>query len=247
MRIDLNRNVIVTGASRGIGKALVESFVREGDNVWACCRRIDDNLKQWADDLSKDKQWVKLVEMDLLDEEQITNGMKTIIKEHLPINILVNCAGIGHMGLFQMTSFEEIRRIYEVNLFAVMKICQMVIRPMSKQKNGHIINISSTAANEVYVGNSIYGASKSAVVAFTKSLASELAPIGIRVNSVAPGLTDTDMSLIFEGANPEMPLERSAIGRKLTTEEIAEVVVGLTQDCMSMINGQMICVNGGSK
>ena len=243
----MDRNVIVTGANRGIGKAVVEAFVENGDNVWACCRNIDEKIESWSKRLSSEKRWVKPIEFDLTDEEQIKNGMKKIMSDHARIDILVNCAGIGHLGLFQMTSFEDIRNIYEVNLFSLMRMCQLVIRPMSKQKAGQIINISSTAANEVYVGNSIYGASKSAVVAFTKSLAAELAPMGIRVNTVAPGLTDTDMSSIFEGKNPDLPLERSALGRKLTTKEVADVVVGLTTDKMAMINGQMICVNGGSK
>ena len=146
-----------------------------------------------------------------------------------------------------MTSFSDIRKLYEVNLFALMKMCQLAIRPMSRQKKGIIINISSTAAQEVYVGNSIYGASKAAVVSFTESLAAELAPLGIRVNTVAPGLTATDMSSVFEGENPNLPLERSALGRKIEPFEIADVVVALTSDKLRMINGQMIKVNGGAK
>ena len=243
----MHRNVIVTGASRGIGKAIVEAFIREGDNVWACCRNITAELIKWSKSISTEDCKVKLVELDLSNEMQLTKAVKAILAEHSDIDILVNCAGIGHLGLFQMTPMEKIRQIYEVNLFGLMKMCQLIIRPMTKQKHGHIINISSTAAEEVYVGNSIYGSSKAAVVSFTKSLAAELAPLGIRVNTIAPGLTDTAMSTIFEGSNPQLPLERSALGRKLRPEEIASVVVGLSSEEMSMVNGQMICVNGGSK
>lgn len=243
----MNKNVIVTGANRGIGKAIAEAFVKHGDNVWACCRHAGDDLKKWADSNTTDNRWVKIVEFDLSSEEAITDAFKTILKDKAQIDVLVNVAGIGHMGLFQMTAFSEIRKLYEVNLFALMKMCQLAIRPMSRQKSGIIINISSTAADEVYVGNSIYGASKAAVVAFTKSLAAELAPIGIRVNTIAPGLTDTDMSAVFEADNPVLPLERSALGRKIKPDEIASVVVEMTSDNLSMINGQMICVNGGAK
>lgn len=241
------KNVIVTGSNRGIGKAIAESFVQNGDNVWACCRHADQKMKDWANANSNCNRWIRIVEFDLADEQAISEGFRSILNDHLPIDVLVNVAGIGHMGLFQMMKFSDIRKIYEVNLFALMKMCQLVIRPMSRQKSGVIINISSTAAKEVYVGNSIYGASKAAVVAFTESLASELAPLGIRVNTVAPGLTATDMSSIFEGDNPNLPLERSALGRKLTPTEIADVVVELTTDRLKMINGQMICVNGGAK
>lgn len=240
-------NIIVTGANRGIGKAIAEAFVNNGGNVWACCRHANEGMKIWAQANTVDSRWVKIVEFDLTDEEAIVSGFKKILKDKVPIDVLVNVAGIGHMGLFQMASFSEIRKLYEVNLFALMKLCQLAIRPMSRQKSGIIINISSTAAQEVYVGNSIYGASKAAVVAFTESLAAELAPWGIRVNTVAPGLTETDMSEVFEGDNPQLPLERSALGRKILPSEIADVVVALTTDNLRLINGQMIKVNGGAK
>lgn len=243
----MKRNVIVTGANRGIGNAVVKAFSENGDNVWACCRHADDNLRRLADNNTTADKWVKIIEFDLLDENDITRGFKEILKDKEIIDVLVNVAGVAHLGLFQMTPFSEIRKLYEVNLFSLMKMCQLAIRPMSRQKSGNIINIASTAAYEVYVGNSIYGASKAAVVAFTKSLAAELAPIGIRVNTIAPGLTDTDMSSVFEGNNPDLPLERSALGRKIKPDEIADVVVDLTSDKLKMINGQMICVNGGSK
>lgn len=240
-------NVIVTGANRGIGKAIAEAFVNKGDNVWAFCRHANNDMRSWAEVNTINNRWVKIIECDLLSEDAIANCFKVILKDRIPINVLVNVAGIGHMGLFQMTSFSDIRELYEVNIFALMKMCQLVIRPMSRQKNGIIINISSTAAHEVYVGNSIYGASKAAVVAFTMSLAAELAPFGIRVNTVAPGLTATDMSSVFEGDNPVLPLERSALGRKIEPSEIADVVVELTSDKLRIINGQMIKVNGGAK
>lgn len=243
----MDNNVIITGARRGIGKALVEAFVNNGDNIWACCRKADTEFLKWCSVIEKPNHWIRIIEIDLSKEESIRKGFKDILNDKLPVDVLVNVAGIGHLGLFQMTSFEEIKRIYEVNLFGLMKMCQLVTRPMSRQKSGIIINISSTAAHEVYVGNSIYGASKAAVDAFSKSLAAELAPIGIRVNAVSPGLTDTEMSRIFEGDKPLLPLERSALGRKLLPAEIADVVVGLTSPKMRMINGQVICVNGGAK
>ncbi len=240
-------NVIVTGANKGIGKAIAEAFINNGDNVWACCRCANEHMKSWARVNTVNGKWIKIVEFDLNNETAVVSGFNSILKDKAPIDVLVNVAGVGHMGLFQMTSFLEIRHLFEVNLFALMKLCQLAIRPMSRQKSGIIINISSTAAEEVYVGNSIYGASKAAVVAFTKSLAAELAPLGIRVNTIAPGLTDTDMSLVFEGNNPKLPLERSALGRKIKPSEIADVVVTLTSDNLRLINGQMIKVNGGTK
>ena len=93
-------NIIVTGANRGIGKAIAEAFVRNGDNVWACCRHANEEMMAWANANTTDKKWVKIVEFDLTKEDEIAGGFKTILKEKEPIDVLVNVAGIGHMGLF---------------------------------------------------------------------------------------------------------------------------------------------------
>lgn len=244
----MGRNVVITGANRGIGKAMVEAFAENGDNVWACMRKHYADFDAFRDELiRKNKVRIHNIFMDLCEPSNIKYGLQQIKNEKESVDIVINCAGVGHMGLFQMASDELIRKIYEVNVFAVMEICQWAIRIMSRQKHGKIINVSSTAAAETYVGNSIYGASKACVVAFTKSLAAEVAPLGIQVNTIAPGLTDTDMSVVFEGKDASLPLSRSALGRKLLPSEIAQVAVELTKDNMSIINGQMICVNGGAK
>ena len=244
----MNQNIIVTGASRGIGKAIVEAFVKNGDNVWACVRRTDEDFIEWIEGLAKEnKVWIRSVHMELTDYKSIMDGFKSIRADKKKIDVLVNCAGLGHMNLFQMTSLNQIRQIYEVNLFALMTLCQLSIRAMSRQKSGKIINIASTAGEETYVGNSIYGSSKAAVIAFSKSLAAETASLGIQVNCVAPGLTETEMSAVFEGKDATLPMERSAIGRKLDPAEIADATVGLTSNAMRMVNGHILVVNGGAK
>lgn len=242
------QNVIITGASRGIGNALVKAFAENGDNIWACIRKESGAFTRAADGLQKaNNVWIKPVFVELSDPQEIRRAFREIAAEKKRIDVLVNCAGVAHLDLFQMSSQEVIRNVYEVNLFALMQTCQLVLRTMIRQKGGKIINVASTAADEAYVGNSIYGASKAAVAAFTKSLAAEAAGYGIQVNAVSPGLTDTDMGFVFDGRDASLPMARSALGRKLHPSEIADVIVAMTDDAMKMINGQVIVVNGGAK
>lgn len=245
---DMRQNVVITGASRGIGNALVKAFAGHGYNVWACIRKESDELTGQIEDLQKKYHvWIRQVFVELSDPQDIRRAFREIAAEKKRVDVLVNCAGVAHLDLFQMSSQEVIRNVYEVNLFALMQTCQLALRIMTRQKGGKIINVASTAADEVYVGNSIYGASKAAVVAFTKSLAAEAAGHGIQVNAVSPGLTDTDMGFVFDGRDASLPMARSALGRKLHPSEIADVIVAMTDDAMRMINGQVIVVNGGAK
>lgn len=167
--------------------------------------------------------------------------------EKRSIDILINNAGVGHMGWLQLTKTEFIKQLYAVNVFAPMILSKLVLRNMSRQKYGRIINVASTAASEVYEGNSIYGSSKAALVAFTKSFAAEVFRYGVTVNAIAPGLINTDMSVVFEGNNPDEPIRHTALERKIETTEIANVVKCMLMNNMDIINGTVITINGGHK
>lgn len=239
---------IVTGANRGLGKAIVKKMAKNGYDIWACARTPDDSFEAYIDSLQQEYGIiVKPVYFDLQSEKAVKQGYKRICEDKRNIDVLINNAGIGHMELFQMTKISRVKEIFEVNLLAPMYLSQLVIQNMRKQRKGKIINIASTAAKEIYVGNAVYGASKAALVAFTQSLASEVAQYGITVNAVAPGLLQTDMSRIFEGKDPKEPLKHTALGRKILPEEIAEVIMGLLNEKMLLINGEVIYVNGGHK
>lgn len=243
-----NRNAIVTGANRGLGKAVMLELARNGINIWALVRRVDAELEELIKKVSDEYGvWVEPICVELESENSIKDAYQKIYDEKKSIDILINNAGIGHMGLFQLTKTDFMKKLYHVNVFAPMILTQLVLRNMSRQKYGRIINIASTAATEIYEGNSIYGSSKAALISFTQSLAAEIFKYGITVNAIAPGLINTDMSAVFEGKNPEEPIRHTALGRKIEPEEIAKVIIQLLSDEMNIINGAIFTVNGGHK
>lgn len=242
------KNAIITGANRGLGKALVKALTREGCNVWAVARKPSDEFDVFISGIRKNNNVrITPIYADLSSEESIKNAYNIINSENRSIDVLINNAGVGHMGWLQLTKTNFIKQLYAVNVFAPMILSQLVLRNMSRQKYGRIINVASTAASEVYEGNSIYGSSKAALVAFTQSFAAEVFRYGITVNAIAPGLINTDMSSIFEGNDPEEPIRHTALERKIEPSEIANVVMSLLADNMNIINGTVITIHGGHK
>lgn len=240
------KSVIITGTNRGIGKVLVKCFAEEKYNIWACARKKSDEFENELQQLAKKENvLIRPVYFDLTDSEEMKKSVKQILNGKERIDVLVNCAGVAHGGLFQMTKMTTVKQIFEVNLFSMMELTQLVLRAMVRQKSGCIINFSSISGLDLRSGNCAYGASKAAIIAWTKTLAAEVAKLGIRVNAIAPGLTDTDMaSLMNEKAGYEM-VSSSALNRLLKPEEIADVVLFLSSEKSSTINGQVIRVDGG--
>lgn len=242
------KNAIVTGANRGLGLAIVTRLAEAGCNIWACMRNESNDFLNIAKELCN-LYGVRItpVYFDLTSADAIRDSYRMISKETPRIEILINNAGIGHMGLFQMTKMTDIRKIYDINLFGPMQLTQYVLRNMQKYGYGRVINVASTAATEVYEGNSVYGATKNALVSWTQSLAAETMKFGVTVNAIAPGLIETRMSEVFEGKDPQEPLRHTALGRKIYPNEIADIVVELLNSKMSIINGEVIYIHGGHK
>ena len=248
MRTLEGKNAIVTGANRGLGKGILEGLAKEGCSIWAIIRKPSTEFDDFIYALNINYHVeIKPVYADLSSEDSIKDAYKKINAEKRSIDILINNAGIGHMGWLQLTKLQFIKDLYAVNVFAPMILSQLVLRNMARQNYGRIINVASTAASEVYEGNSIYGSSKAALVAFTKSFAAEVFQYGVTVNAIAPGLINTDMSAVFEGNDPTEPIRHTALGRKIETSEIANVVLDLLSDNMNIINGTVITIHGGHK
>ena len=190
----VKKNVIITGANRGIGKALVEEFAKNGCDIWACARKENEDFEKEIQHLAQENGvTITPIYFDLSDEQEIKAGLKKILSEKKSIDVLVNNAGVPHGGLFTMTSMSTMREVYEINVFAQVQIMQLVARQMMKQKSGCIINMCSVGGIETSPGYLAYGSSKAALIWITKSVSRELGKYNIRVNGIAPGLVETDM------------------------------------------------------
>jgi len=242
-----NKNTVITGCNRGIGKEIVRVFAENGANIWACVRKESGTFSKYINNLEqKHSVSINPVYFDLSDEEQIKTGVKTIKETKEPVDILVNNAGAIFTALFQMTSMKKLKEMFEINYFSQMLLTQYISRIMMRQKSGSIINISSSAALEGNEGRTAYASAKAAMITSTKVLAKELAPYNIRVNAVAPGLTQTEM---MENSTPEDALKetlnRICMKRVGQPEEIANSVLFLASDLSSYMTSQVLRVDGG--
>ncbi len=243
----VGKNIVITGSMRGIGKSTVEKCAYYGANIWACARNGSAEFENELNLLAK-KYNVQIwpVYFDLSDENQIKNAVKEIKKQHLQIDALVNCAGvIPESHSFQMMSIDSLMAVLNVNLIGTTILTQYISRIMVRQKHGNIVNISSIAALDGIPGQYEYVTSKAALIGSTIKLANELANDGIRVNAIAPGIIETEMSSKMSDFLKETVVNQTMMKRLGKPEEIANVIAFLSSDLSSYITGQVIRVDGG--
>ena len=242
-----NKTVLLTGSNRGIGKSILTKFAENGADIYASMRLNDSKSNKYLDMLSK-KFNVKIrpLYFDLNQKDQIIDQLKVINLNNDKIDILVNNAGIIKTSLFLMTSESDLKEVFDTNYFSQLILTQHVAKRMIKNKSGNIINISSSAGIEGNVGRLAYASSKAALICATKVIANELAAYNIRVNAIAPGLTDTDM--MHESTAKEsldFTLSRTAMNRIGMPDEIADVALFLASNLSSYMTGQILRVDGG--
>ena len=238
---------LVTGSNRGIGKAIVECFAKNGASVWACARKETTEFNIFLKEISEKYQTkINPLYFDLADEVSIKEQLSHLILQKERIDILVNNAGIAKGGFFQMTSIQEMKKVFEINFFAQMQITQLIAKIMMKQKSGNIINLASIAGIDADAGYSAYGSSKAALIYATKTLAIEYASSNIRVNAIAPGLTETDMAGLMEEKAKARMVAGSSMKRMAQPKEIADTALFLASELSGFITGQVIRVDGGS-
>lgn len=236
---------LVTGGSRGIGKQVALKFAEEGYNIVINYVSDKTDIQELRKEFEDKNIEVLIVKTDVTSYEESENMIKQVIEKFGRIDVLVNNAGITKDTLLMRMKEEDFDKVIQVNLKGTFNITKAVIPFMIKKKEGKIVNLSSVVGVTGNAGQCNYSASKAGIIGFTKSLARELASRNIRVNAVAPGFIQTDMTNVLsenikENINNQIPLKRMG-----TAKEVANVIYFLGTEESSYITGQVINIDGG--
>ncbi len=234
------RNIIVTGGSRGIGRAIVKEFCAAGDRVYFTFNNHEEEARSLAKECD-----ATAFKCSQRDPKAIDTTLSAILNEANTIDVLINNAGITADMFLMLMPFEEWDKVLDTNINGVFRWVRAVSRPMLTAQKGAIVNVASIAGLIGVGGQTNYAASKGALLAFTRALAAEFGPKGIRVNAVVPGFIDTDMTAVMPRQVKRDNKERILLKRFGTPEEVAKVVTFLASDQASYVVGQEIIVDGG--
>jgi 3-oxoacyl-[acyl-carrier protein] reductase len=239
-----NKVAVVTGAGRGIGKAIALRLAGEGATIAACGRTLA-NVEATASEVAKAGGKSTAYAVDVVNGAQVAETCEKILKEFGRVDVLINNAGVTRDQLLLRMTDEEWDTVLDTNLKGAFNFTKSVSRAMLKQRSGRIINITSIIGLTGNAGQSNYAASKAGLIGFTKSVARELASRNITANAVAPGFIVTEMTEALGEPAREMLKTRIALGRLGATEDVANVVLFLASDLAAYVTGQVITVDGG--
>lgn len=241
----MGRVILVTGASRGIGRSIALAFAEPGTVVALGYRSGEEAAAGVLAEVKGRGAEGMTLQADVADLAQVRSMIDALVSRHGRIDVLVNNAGGHRDGLLALMDPADWDVVIDLNLKGVFHCCKIVTRHMMAQRSGAIVNVSSLSGITGLPGQTNYAAAKGGVNAFTKALAQEVARFGIRVNAVAPGLVETEMAMQIPAAQRERLLSSVPMGRMATPEEVAAAVKFLASDDASYITGQIIQVTGG--
>jgi 3-oxoacyl-[acyl-carrier protein] reductase len=241
----MKRVVLVTGGSKGIGRAIAAVFATAGDTVIINYSASHDGAEALRQELSFGNNAVSLARADVSDYAQVRHMIDSVIAEYGQIDALVNNAGIVRDGFLMLMPESDWNDVIGINLTGVFNCSKAVSQHMISRKSGVIINVASLSGITGLPGQVNYSAAKGGVIAFTRALSKELASFGIRVNAVAPGVIETDMTALFSEKTKRTFLDAIPLRRFGRPEEVASVVRFLASDDASYITGETICITGG--
>lgn len=245
MKLLEGKVALITGASRGIGKGIAESFVRHGATVAFTYLSSDEKARALEQELSAQGGVAKGFRSDASKYDSAHQLVDDVLAAFGKIDIVVNNAGITRDNLLMRMTEEQWDEIMEINLKSAFNLTKAVIKPMLKARSGSIVNMSSVVGVKGNAGQANYAASKAGMIGFTKSVAAELGSRNIRCNAIAPGFIETEMTgaldeKVVQGWRDAIPLKRGG-----TTEDVANLTVFLASDMSAYITGQVINVDGG--
>ena len=239
------KTAIVTGGSRGIGRAVSLLLAREGANVaivYAGNTAAAEETKQQAEALGAA---AAVFQCDVANEQAVADMVKAVKTQFGSVDILVNNAGITRDGLLMRMKEADWQAVLDTNLTGVYHCTKAVSKLMMKQRQGAVINLSSVVGETGNAGQANYAAAKAGIIGFTKAVAKELASRNIRVNAVAPGYVETDMTAGLPDSAKEDMLRSIPLGRPATADDVAQAVLFLASDQAKYITGQVLNVDGG--
>ena len=236
-----NKICLITGAGKGIGKSTLERFIEEGAKKIYAIDKISSSLDYYE----KSYPNVYPLYFDISDRLCIKNTFKRIRDECGRIDVLINNAGIMKDALIGSISRNLIEECFNINVFCTMEILQYAAKLMMNIRSGSIVNITSIVGINGNPGQLVYSATKGAIISLTKTAAKELAPKGIRVNAIAPGMIDTDMLRSVDEKYLNKYLSNIPMGRFGDPKEIADACVYLASDLSTYVTGQILSVDAG--
>jgi 3-oxoacyl-[acyl-carrier protein] reductase len=241
MRLE-NKKALITGALRGIGKTIADLFIAEGAEVWGLDYKTPDDISEKAESAGGKLHWI---ELDLSQLAAVDGAIESAVKESGGFDILVNNAGITKDNLSFRMSIEEWQKVIDINLSASFFVARTVARDMIRRRAGSIINMASVVGIHGNGGQANYSASKAGLIGVTKSLANEVASRGVRVNAIAPGFIETDMTSALPQEVRQKMIDVIPMKRTGKQEDVAQAALFFASDSSLYITGQVLPVDGG--